>query len=72
MTEHSGDLERRVSELEHKLDLLIRNLGANNGDLLRLTLELLDYVDLPGGKGDDFRHDFQVAYCDRQPPKCGQ
>ena len=72
MTEHSSDLERRVSKLEDKLDLLIKNLGANNGDLLGLTLELLDYIHLPEGKAKDFRSGFTVAYCDRQPPKCGK
>ena len=65
-----GDLAQRVSDLEAKVELLVGNLRANNGDLYALVVELLPYTNVPEDKRQRFINFFEDDICPRIPPGC--
>ena len=72
MSEHNnGDLAQRVSDLEAKVDLLIDNLRANNGDLYALVVELLSPTNVAEEeKRKRVVNLFEENICPRIPPGC--
>jgi hypothetical protein len=70
MSDPSGDLARRVSDLEAQVDLLIQNLRHNNSDLYEIVDESFALINSRDPKAEDLRRRLKDAIGLRNPPGC--
>jgi hypothetical protein len=70
MSDPSGDLAKRVSDLEAQVKLLINNLRDNNSDLYQIVDESFALINSGDPKAEDLRRRLKDAIGLRNPPGC--